>query len=119
MKSPQQVGCILCLLSIGVGWGCAALLQQYTTGATTKSSCEADNTAVAGSSCHVWQPIDDDQGQCRKGTVNTQLECVSRGHLGPLLLGIASTILFCTGAYYCCCAARTTVVVQAPAQTQV
>ena len=97
MKHPHGVGWVLCALSVVAAVAAGVLAKSYTTGDTTQASCEEDNNYVdKGSSCGVWQ-----DGQCRKGTVNEDEKCVAKGHLGPLLLGIACLLLCCAAGYFC------------------
>ena len=102
MKHPQAVGWVLCALSVGAGVAAGVLAKSYTTGDTTKESCEEDNNYVdKGSSCGVWQV---NGGPCRKGTVDGEGECISKplgAHLEFLLPSIACLLLCCAAGYFC------------------
>jgi hypothetical protein len=85
---------ILFVLSIAFFVGAVMWAKKYEFGhldskskcndvARVKKACDNDKNC-----CSIW-----DNGVCRKGTVKNN-QCVSKGRVGPLILGILGIVLF-------------------------
>ena len=89
---------VFLVMSLGMFISAILLTNSLYTNDKNSADCELDESLtslVANKKCNIWT-----DNKCRKGTINADGLCESKGNVLPLLLFIFSLIFFLLSIFY-------------------